>query len=82
MPTLVLNARNDPFLPEQALLAAARKAAPCVVLEFPRTRRPCRILPGRSPAAAGSRTSSSSSNRDQLPAEIFRTYDIRGVVGR
>jgi uncharacterized protein len=37
MPTLVLNARNDPFLPEQALLAAAQKAAPCVVLEFPRS---------------------------------------------
>ena len=37
VPTLVLNARNDPFLPEQALLAATRKAAPCVVLEFPRT---------------------------------------------
>ena len=37
VPTLVLNARNDPFLPEQALLRAARKAAPCVVLEFPRT---------------------------------------------
>jgi uncharacterized protein len=37
VPTLVLNARNDPFLPEHALVAAARKAAPCVVLEFPRT---------------------------------------------
>jgi uncharacterized protein len=37
VPTLLLNARNDPFLPEQALLAAAREAAPCVVLEFPRT---------------------------------------------
>jgi predicted alpha/beta-fold hydrolase len=37
VPTLVINARNDPFLPEQALLDAARKAAPCVVLEFPRT---------------------------------------------
>jgi predicted alpha/beta-fold hydrolase len=37
VPTLVLNARNDPFLPEQDLLAAARKAASCVVLEFPRT---------------------------------------------
>jgi predicted alpha/beta-fold hydrolase len=36
VPTLLLNARNDPFLPEQALLAAARKAAPCVLLEFPR----------------------------------------------
>ena len=37
VPTLLLNARNDPFLPERALLNAARKAAACVVLEFPRT---------------------------------------------
>jgi len=36
VPTLVLNARNDPFLPEADLLAASRKAAPCVTLEFPR----------------------------------------------
>jgi predicted alpha/beta-fold hydrolase len=37
VPTLVLNARNDPFLPEAALVAAARAAAPCVTLEFPAT---------------------------------------------
>jgi predicted alpha/beta-fold hydrolase len=37
VPTLVLNARNDPFLPEPALLNATRKAAPGVLLEFPRT---------------------------------------------
>jgi predicted alpha/beta-fold hydrolase len=37
VPALVLNARNDPFLPENALLAATRKAAPCVLLELPRT---------------------------------------------
>ena len=36
-PTLILNARNDPFLPEEALERAARGAAPSVVLEFPRT---------------------------------------------
>ncbi len=35
VPTLVLNARNDPFLPEAALVAAARAAAACVTLEFP-----------------------------------------------
>lgn len=35
LPTLVLNARNDPFLPEQDLVAAAKQAAPCVLLEFP-----------------------------------------------
>lgn len=36
VPTLVLNARNDPFLPEPALLAATRRVAPCVTLELPR----------------------------------------------
>jgi hypothetical protein len=36
VPTLVINARNDPFLPEAALVAAARRAAPCVELDFPR----------------------------------------------
>ena len=35
VPTLLLNARNDPFLPEHALEAAARKAAPSLLLEFP-----------------------------------------------
>src|SRR5438552_5005550 len=37
VPTLVINARNDPFLPEQALEAATAKAASGVLLEFPRT---------------------------------------------
>lgn len=37
VPTLVLNARNDPFLPEAALEHATRKAAPAVLLEFPRS---------------------------------------------
>jgi predicted alpha/beta-fold hydrolase len=37
VPTLVLNARNDPFLPEAALERATRKAAPAVLLEFPRS---------------------------------------------
>ena len=35
VPTLVLNAQNDPFLPRAALRAATRKASPDVVLEFP-----------------------------------------------
>ena len=37
VPTLVLNARNDPFLPAAALERAARGAASAVVLEFPHT---------------------------------------------
>jgi uncharacterized protein len=36
VPTLLINARNDPFLPEPALLAASRDAARSVTLEFPR----------------------------------------------
>jgi uncharacterized protein len=49
VPTLLLNARNDPFLPEQALLAASRKAAPSVVLEFPRTGGHAGFLSGPFP---------------------------------
>ncbi|HEV8094857.1 MAG TPA: alpha/beta fold hydrolase [Burkholderiales bacterium] len=37
VPTLVLNARNDPFLPVAALERAAHGAASAVVLEFPHT---------------------------------------------
>jgi predicted alpha/beta-fold hydrolase len=37
VPTLLLNARNDPFLPEQDLLAATRKTSRSTVLEFPDT---------------------------------------------
>lgn len=34
VPTLLMNARNDPFLPEQAL-PAAEELAPCIAAEFP-----------------------------------------------
>ena len=37
VPTLMINARNDPFLPERELIAATRSVPPDVVLEFPRT---------------------------------------------
>ncbi len=37
VPTLVLNARNDPFLPGEALERATREASPHVLLEFPDT---------------------------------------------
>ena len=37
VPTLLLNTRNDPFLPEHDLLAATRDASPSLLLEFPRT---------------------------------------------
>lgn len=61
VPTLLLNARNDPFLPEQALLAAARKVARCVVLEFPRTGGHAGFLAGRF-----------SGNHAWLPQRLFQ----------
>jgi len=35
VPTLLINARNDPFLPEPALIAATRTAGAAVTLELP-----------------------------------------------
>jgi predicted alpha/beta-fold hydrolase len=64
VPTLVLNARNDPFLPEQALLEAARKAARCVVLEFPRTGGHAGFLSAPFPG-----------RRDWLPRHLFDFLD-------
>ena len=49
VPTLLINARNDPFLPERELEAAARKAAPSLVLEFPRSGGHCGFLSGPFP---------------------------------
>ena len=53
VPTLLLNARNDPFLPEHALLAATRKASPSVMLEFPRTGGHAGFLSGPFPGRHG-----------------------------
>ena len=49
VPTLVINARNDPFLPEHDLLAAARRASADLVLEFPRTGGHAGFLQGPFP---------------------------------
>jgi predicted alpha/beta-fold hydrolase len=53
VPTLLVSARNDPFLPEQALLEAVRRAAPCVVLEFPATGGHAGFLAGPFPGRHG-----------------------------
>jgi predicted alpha/beta-fold hydrolase len=49
VPTLLLNARNDPFLPEQDLLAATRKTSQSTVLEFPHTGGHVGFPTGRFP---------------------------------
>lgn len=49
VPTLLLNACNDPFLPADALERATRRAASCVMLEFPRTGGHAGFLSGPFP---------------------------------
>jgi predicted alpha/beta-fold hydrolase len=61
VPTLLLNARNDPFLPEQALLAAARGASSSVLLEFPRSGGHAGFLSGPFPG-----------RHDWLPQRLFQ----------
>lgn len=61
VPTLLLNARNDPFLPEHALLAAARDAAPDVLLEFPASGGHVGFMTGPFPGRHG-----------WLPQRLFR----------
>ena len=53
VPTLIVNARNDPFLPEHKLVAATQNAAPCVVLEFPRTGGHAGFVSGPFPGHHG-----------------------------
>jgi predicted alpha/beta-fold hydrolase len=61
VPTLVLNARNDPFLPEHDLVAATRNPAPSVLLEFPRTGGHVGFLGGPFPGS-----------HDWLPQRLLR----------
>jgi predicted alpha/beta-fold hydrolase len=53
VPTLLLNARNDPFLPAQALLAAAADASPDVLLEFPESGGHVGFMTGPFPGRHG-----------------------------
>jgi predicted alpha/beta-fold hydrolase len=53
VPTLLLNARNDPFLPEHALRAAARDAAADVLLEFPSSGGHVGFMTGPFPGRHG-----------------------------
>src|SRR5262249_18541941 len=64
VPTLVLNARNDPFLPEHALGAATRKAAPALLLEFPTGGGHCGFLSGPFPG-----------RHDWLPQRLFAFFE-------
>ena len=61
VPTLLLNARNDPFLPEHALLAAARAPSADVLLEFPASGGHVGFMTGPFPGRHG-----------WLPQRLFR----------
>jgi len=103
VPTLVINARNDPFIPAHSL-PGPREVSSFVTLEQPRHgghagfasgRFPGHVnwLPGRllhyfrsighraAPSTNPSRHSSDPGGT-MLPPEIFKAYDIRGIVGR
>lgn len=53
VPTLVLNAKNDPFLPRAALAAATRAASAAVLLESPPTGGHAGFLEGPFPGRHG-----------------------------
>lgn len=53
VPTLMLNARNDPFLPRAALERASREASSHVMLEFPRGGGHAGFIGGPFPGAHG-----------------------------
>jgi phosphomannomutase/phosphoglucomutase len=97
VPTLVINARNDPFLPGRHLPARDEVSA-CVTLEtpehgghvgfvsgpFPGHVRwlPRRIMAFLEPYAAASSPPPTESPPMNVPHEIFKAYDIRGIVGK
>jgi len=53
VPTLLLNARNDPFLPAQALEAAAARASKEVLVEFPSSGGHAGFMSGPFPGRHG-----------------------------
>jgi hypothetical protein len=68
VPTLVLNARNDPFLPGRHL---PRVAAACVTLEYPEEGGHVGFASGRPPGSLG-----------WLPARILGFFDGIGATPR
>ena len=83
VPTLVLNARNDPSS-RSMRSSRPRESRAMRGARISAHRRPRRIrvrpVPGPSPLACGA--PSRVPRTVTLPAEIFRAYDIRGIVGR
>ena len=63
VPTLVLNARNDPFVPERSLPTSA-EVAPAVTLEQPAQGGHCGFMTGPAPGRL-----------DWLPRRLLRFFD-------
>ena len=94
VPTLVVNARNDPFMPARALPGPA-EVAPAVTCEFPREGGHVGFVSGTFPGhlewlprriiAFLQRNNeevsmSAAPTGTPVPPEIFKAYDIRGIV--
>jgi predicted alpha/beta-fold hydrolase len=65
VPTLLINARNDPFLPESAL-PSAEEASDAVTLEFPREGGHVGFVSGKFPG-----------HLDWLPKRILRFFETK-----
>ena len=99
LPTLVLNARNDPFVPAASLPTSA-EVGPHVFLEQPVGGGHCGFMTGPAPgridwlprrilrffdeveAGRAALIVRNYATMLSLPREIFKAYDIRGVVGK
>ena len=91
VPTLVLNARDDPFLPEQAL-PSADEVSRAVTIEFPIRGGHVGFVSGsfpgphrlaaRAPAALLRPPGMSATMATPIAPEIFKAYDIRGIVDK
>ena len=80
----MINARNDPFLPAHALRGARAKGGRRAGARISAQRRACGFLCGPFPGRHNWLPQRLFGFFDtvNVPAEIFRAYDIRGIVGK
>lgn len=91
VPTLILNAKNDPFMPAKAL-PEKEEVSDQVMLDYPENGGHVGFASGPFPGNLDwlprrlFHFFENSNRKDKLmkhfPREIFKAYDIRGIVGK
>ncbi|MBY0577490.1 MAG: alpha/beta fold hydrolase [Burkholderiales bacterium] len=89
IPTLILNAKNDPFLPAEAL-PGKEEVSDLVVLDYPDEGGHVGFASGPFPGnldwlphrLLDFFENSKGFQMKHFPKEIFKAYDIRGIVGK